>query len=107
MHLIARFGNPFQIIWNVLVEWLTLYVVVRLAIIPAAAFRHGRRTKIFWFSVALGMSAAFAGCVIPVGAVWVGNQVMTQDERRRRVVEVGPSAPGYEEHGFTAFCIAD
>jgi len=56
VHLIAQFSNPFQIVWNVLVGALILYVVVRLAIIPAAEFEHGRRTKIFWLIVALGVS---------------------------------------------------
>jgi hypothetical protein len=85
VHLVAQFGDPFQIVWNVLAEALTLYVVVRLAVIPAAAFRHGRRTKIFWLIVALGMLATFAGYVIPVGAVWALNPVMAQAERRKRL----------------------
>src|SRR6266550_4092471 len=38
VHLIAQFGNPFQIAWNVLGALLTLYAVVGVAGIPASSF---------------------------------------------------------------------
>ena len=56
VHLMAQFGNPFQIVWNVLVEALILIVVIATATTPAATFRHGRRTKIFWMLAASGCS---------------------------------------------------
>jgi hypothetical protein len=93
VHLIAQFGNPFQIVWNILAGALTLYAVVTTTRLPAPAFRHGRRTKIFWVLVAIGVLVAFGGYVVPIGSVSALYAVTAQEHRRKLVIEVGPSSP--------------
>jgi len=92
VHLIAQFGNPFQIAWNMLTGLLAVYAVVCVARVPATAYTRGWRSKAFWLVASVGFVAAFAGYVLPIGAVWAIRAVTTQPPRRRHATEVEASA---------------
>jgi hypothetical protein len=78
----TRFDNPWQITWNLIASFVAIYSVVRVAVIPAAVFKNGWRTKIFWLLATGAVFASVAGYYIPVGPVWV----IFEMKRRFRVV---------------------
>ena len=69
--LLTRFDGPWQTTWNLIASCVAIYSIVRVAGIPAAAFKNGRRTKIFWLLSTGAISVFVAGYYIPVGPVWV------------------------------------
>jgi len=79
---LTRFDNPWQIAWNVIASCVAIYSIVRVAVIPAALFKNGWRTKIFWLASTGVVFASIGGFYIPLGPVWV---IFEMRRRFRRV----------------------
>jgi hypothetical protein len=71
VRFLTRFDDPWQITWNVIAYCIAIYSIVRVAVIPAAVFRNGCRTKVFWLVATGVVFASFGGYYIPLGPVWV------------------------------------